>query len=166
MKKVVLLLIMLVLVLNASAQLQRQFWGQELGKATKSEVLSSLESKGAFLTNISGSEVVFIKNVRFGGFSWGMAVFYFCDNILCRVMFSDFSDSYVNEEQCEIKWKELTKKFSIKYSEYSKRNEIDCKSFGDDKTVVMIICKNNTVCLGYSDFELENKRMDNEDDEL
>lgn len=110
MKKTVLLFLLSFFYLNASAQLQRHILGQELGKTTKSEALSSLESKGAHLAVMGGDDVLVLKDISFGGFSWTYVFMTFYNDILLNVLFSDSPDSIYNEEAREKKYQKLSTK--------------------------------------------------------
>ena len=166
MKKTVLLFLLSFFYLNVSAQLQRHFFGQELGKTTKSEALKSLESKGAYLTNIGGNEVLYLSDVRFGGFSWDFVTMSFYNDVFSKILFSYGRESYANDEEREDKWLKLTMKFKEKYSIYLKRDEFEVKSFIDSMTFVAMHNVQNSISLGYADLKLENERFAKEEDEL
>lgn len=88
MKKICSLLLLLQLCLSVQAQVQRNFWGLELGRSTKADVKAFLSYNGLEYTqNLGGFDVISVESeegVSFGGYSWTPS-FQFYNNILFRV---------------------------------------------------------------------------------
>lgn len=166
MKKTVLLFLLSFIYLNASAQLQRQILGQELGKTTKSEALSSLESKGAYLYTYKGEESLYLDNIRFGGVYWKMVMMTFSNGILSSVMFADSPDSYYNDEERDNKWQKISTRFTEKYSNFFKEEKLDEIRFEDGKTFVSVSNQKGVVCIMYFDAKLLLEEKRKEDEEL
>lgn len=166
MKKTILLFLLSIFYLNVSAQLQRHILGQELGKTTKSEALSSLESKGAHLEVMGGDDVLVLKDISFGGFSWTYVFMTFYNDILLNVLFSDSPDSIYNEEAREKKYQKLSTKITKKYSSYLVKDDLDGKDFSDNITIVSIFNKHSRICLGYLDLKLDSIKREKENNEL
>lgn len=87
MKKI-LFVFLLLFELTVQAQVQRNFWGLELGRSTRSEVKSFLSSSNLqFEDNFSGLDAIDVtdlKELPLGGYSWSVT-FMFYNNILCYI---------------------------------------------------------------------------------
>lgn len=87
MKKI-LFTLLLLFGLTVQAQVQRNFWGLELGRSTRTEVKSFLSSNNLeYEDNFSGFDAIGVtdlKELSFGGYSWGVN-FIFYNNTLFRV---------------------------------------------------------------------------------
>ena len=149
-----------ILSLTVSAQIQRQFMGQTLGESTKSEVFKGLEDKGAFNDHTIVEETISVNNIRFGGYTWSVAMFMFYENKLITVLFLDFEDS------SKIKWDGLVNKLSSKYEKYKTDDVDNSKTYIDERTYLNIRTNDGRITLGYSDLELAKKKNHDEEDEL
>ena len=89
MKKISSLLLLVLLSLSVHAQIQRNFWGLELGRSTRTEVKSFLSSNNLeYEDNFSGFDAIGVTDLRelsFGGYSWSVN-FIFYNNTLFRVL--------------------------------------------------------------------------------
>lgn len=80
MKRIWVLLLSLLLCLNVSAQIQRQFFGLQLAKSTMQEAWDCLSKK---CDNIDCQDnIIIVKDMRFGGYQWPFAFFSFYDDEL------------------------------------------------------------------------------------
>ena len=93
MKKSSSLLLLMLLSLSVHSQIQRNFWGLELGRSTKADVKSFLNSRGLeYSQNLGGFDVISVESedgLSFGGYSWTPS-FQFYNNILFRVTLLQF----------------------------------------------------------------------------
>lgn len=73
--------------LAAEAQIQRSFWGIELGRSSKSEVISIIKSNSWEYEQMPGAEdaVYIYDRINLGGFLWS-PTFIFYNNILYDVL--------------------------------------------------------------------------------
>lgn len=159
MKKVILLFVMVCLSLNVSAQIQRSFFGHELGVATKAEIYESLKDKGAKIEILNGEETVCLNNARFGGYSWDMIAFFFYKNKFFQIVLFDFNSSNAD------KGKNIYNKLLSKYEKYVTSDKTGRCMFNDEKTIIFHMYEDG-VTLGYSDVKLRNELDNQELDEF
>ena len=151
--------------LSMQAQIQRTFMGQTLGVSTKAEVIDALDDKGAFPSHLNGEDVICIKDIRLGGHSWGMITFVFYNDILLTVLLGE-TESYLDPDLCEQKWKNIVNKLDSKYSDFKIDDEDKLKSYRDNYTILIVSRKTGTVAMGYTDYQLGTKKKNEESDEL
>lgn len=86
MKKIIFLLLLAIESINSQAQIQRYFWGLELGRSTKTEVKSFLNKNNIeFDEDLDGSEsIITTDRLSLGGYSW-TALFSFYNGIFCTI---------------------------------------------------------------------------------
>lgn len=161
MKKVLLVLFFAVCYLPAFSQIQRIFFGQTLGVSTKEEVYNALKSKGASCTTISGEEVVFLEDVRFGGFSWGGISFFFYNNIFSYVVFVESRDLRMN-----IEWQNITERLDSKYHNFLSSKNENKIVFSDEATMLTIGRRDDNIGMTYGDLKTIQEKKIKERDEL
>ncbi len=165
MKKTLLFILAGLMALSMQGQIQRTFMGQTLGVSTKSEVLKSLEYKGAFEQIISGEQTVCIKDIRFGGHLWGMITFNFYNGKLMNVSLIDFNENASMPNYMD-KWDEIIRKLDSKYNLYKATDNEKLKSYKDNITTIMLSKELGTISLSYIDDELMRLFIQAETDEL
>ena len=165
MKRILFISVLTILSLSVAAQIQRKFMGQTLGESTKSSVYNELKDKKAYYDKIDGDEVICIKDVRFGGYSWDYAVFKFCDNKLMTVFFWVLGEPDLDNENSNPRWNDIRNRLSSKYDNYVIEDENDSKSYMDDKTYLNISKTDGRLLMGYSDLELAKNQKDADDNE-
>jgi hypothetical protein len=88
MKKIIILICLICCGFSANAQIQRRFWGLELGISTKEDVKRVLIANGCeYEQNTGGADNIAsfgLEGLSFGGYSWS-PIFAFDNNILYRV---------------------------------------------------------------------------------
>lgn len=87
-KSLFTIVVLLLLGLNVQAQIQRNFWGLELGRSTKEDVKMFLKTRGlTYNQDLGGFDVIAVESeegIGFGGYSWTPS-FRFYNNILAQV---------------------------------------------------------------------------------
>jgi len=161
MKKVVILTVLVCLSLNISAQIQRTFFGLELGKSTSEQVFESLKDKDAFYETLNGEKSIIVKNTRFGGYEWDYAIFSFYNNLLTSVLFEDFNNPNSGD-----RYDKIIYTIYPKYREYIKKFTPDTQSYKDDRTILIINKEKDNVSMMYSDIELYDEQSVNERNEF
>lgn len=174
MKKVCSLILLLLLCLSVQAQVQRNFWGLELGRSTKADVKSFLSSNGLEYTqNLGGFDVISVESeegLSFGGYSWTPS-FQFYNNILFRVTLLQFhvgittSGEYYNIDTKFI-FNNLRSKLSNKYNNLE--NPLNKQSQTqyirrDFYTVVDMLLDDGNLVLSYYDRKLAIASQDGND---
>lgn len=165
MKKIFFVVFLLCLSLTIHAQIQRNFWGLELGRSTKTDVINLLSSNGLeYNQNLEGLDVISINDdvLSFGGYSWGGG-FLFYHNILFRVTlmrihlgFSSSGESY--EIDTKYIFNDLKSKLNKKYNNLE--NPLIGQSQNhyvrrDNQTVIeMILDSEGNLILDYYDRKL------------
>ena len=88
---ITVLFILCLVPSTVSSQIQRNFWGLELGRSTKSEVKRAIESKGwQCEQNMGGMDAIgVVDDVSLGGYKWNLS-FRFYDNKLCEIQLMFF----------------------------------------------------------------------------
>lgn len=173
MKKI-LFVFLLLFGLTIQAQVQRNFWGLELGRSTRSEVKSFLSSRNLqFEDNFSGFDAIGVtdlKELPFGGYSWSVS-FIFYNNILYHIhlLRTSIGFSMTTAETYEIDTKfifhDLRGKLNNKYgtledplgqsqNHYVRR---------DLQTVVELVLDKGDVTLKYYDRKLARASMKGND---
>lgn len=165
MQKSLSFLIACFIALCTQAQIQRKFMGQTLGVSTKTEVLSSLSSKGGYLSTVNGKEVVALKNYSFGGYTWGLIMFQFSKEIFSEILMME--SEFTPDEIKDAKYKSLVKQLDDKYGQYKiSDDQEDTKGYSDGSTCLVILNRGIYFLMGYSDEEISNKVAKEGADEL
>jgi len=171
MKRHIYLLVLLFFVnLGVSAQIQRHFFDFELGVTSMSKVFNYFKNQGNDVYQ-PHNDALMVAKVRFGGNSWGYAIFTFFNDKLVEVIFSE-SDERSSKEMIETLWDTFNTRFYNKYSEYydiSISTE-NTKFFFDSNTALMIGFYNNktetSLMIRYYDNKLHDAKSKSEEDEL
>lgn len=164
---ITVLFILCLVPSTVSSQIQRNFWGLELGRSTRESVKDLLSSNGLqYEDNYIGRDAICITDYRelgFGGYSW--AVFFtFYNNILYGIdLFRDNEGfSITTGEKYEIDTKsifyDLRGKLRNKYGNFEEINTGKPNSLyvvRDNATVVQIeLLETNCLSLRYGDRRL------------
>ena len=153
--------------LSTDAQINRYFWGLELGSSTKESVKAFFSSNGLeYEEGYGGYDAIALTDLRdlgFGGYSWS-PVFSFYNNILYSVNMTRSNvkiDLSIGEEyEIDIKaiFFDLKEKLSKKYKNYEEVSTDEPNSLyvvRDNKTVVVMqLMENRTLFLEYGDRRL------------
>lgn len=101
--------------LTAEAQIQRVFWGIELGRSTKSEVLSIIKNNGWKYELAPGAaDAIFVNDkVSLGGRLWE-PIFSFYDNILYDVALLIPNIGFMNGEITDEKESNTSEFYNLK----------------------------------------------------
>ena len=165
MKKVYSLVLLLLINLSVQAQVQRNFWGLELGRSTKADVKTFLSYNGLEYTqNLGGFDVISVESeegLSFGGYSWTPS-FQFYNNILFRVTLLQINKGITSSgEYYDIDTKfmfyNLRNKLNNKYNNLE--NPLNGQSQNqyvrrDLYTVVDMLLDDGNLVLSYYDREL------------
>lgn len=175
MKHLFLSVVFVLICLLSNAQINRTIWGCTLGKSTKQQVKTQIINRGY---KISEETIDMIQvsddNAKFGGINWTLVQLSFVDGLLYRISFIDlqsYSETMSNYEQIGLAMYEkygefyilptLKDKSTLKQSEY-----IDSNTFvqlnvshddGDNYYFLYLV---------YADINLNDKKLQNEKDEL
>lgn len=152
--------------LTAEAQIQRVFWGIELGRSTRSEVLSIIKKNGWKYELAPGAEdAILVKDkVSLSGRLWE-PIFYFYDNILYDVALVISNIGFMNDEIIDLKESNISEFYNLKdalsrkYSnvEIIKDPQIPSNQYllRDNLTLLsLILDEDNNVYLLYQDRRL------------
>ena len=162
MHRILFILILTFYSSITDAQIQRSFWGLELGQSTKIDVRSYLSSNGIeFEDNFDGSSTICtVDELSLGGYSW-LVLFEFHNNILYEVdmVRTNKFFSYTTGDSFEIDtqkiFNDLRKKISNKYNNcefVSTPNPISLFVVRDNRTVTQLELKDDkTLSLVYVD---------------
>lgn len=168
------ILIILILIFCSSitdAQIQRYFWGLELGISSKYTVSNFLKNNN--LTHSSqtgGNDIIIVnENLSLGGYSWG-TTFGFYNNtlytiqlILFHVEMNNYGELVDNSSNTTFAFHDLRSKLRNKYP--NAENIVDPQNptslfiLRDDKTIVMLeLDDQKNLILSYDDRKL--RRME------
>ena len=170
MKKLLFTLILSLLTLTMSAQIQRRFLGCTLGVSTPAQVKANMAQKGYRTPDTSNKGCYIYDNVNFAGFSNTQAYFYFYKNKLYLVSFildhSFLGDSF--DSQIDLLREMLLKK----YSSYVFKSDYYDLVLNDNKTTNTLkrMFLNDTglyiLTLMYMDDKLSDEKEKSNSDEL
>lgn len=143
-------LLMIFVGLTCHAQIQRQFFGLELGNTTKSSTIKTLESKGYHVESLSNGGLM-IANVDFGGRAWSGVGFTFYKGTLAEVKFIKMKKN----TNLKLYYEYLLENLITKYSDYffaelSSQGDV---FFADSNTALAVVYSHNpeSVTLLYQD---------------
>ena len=162
---------------TVEAQIQRNFWGLELGRSTKADVKAFLASEGfEYEENFFGHNAIAPTDIRefsFGGYSWS-PTFGFYKNTLFLIQMVraplGFSSTMGKTYEIDTKsiFDKLRRKLNNKYGDLEVvKTSLSEPNFvvRDYNTVVQLILgTDNTILLQYADRRLA--RMDQNGDDL
>ena len=171
MKKSGLILVLLFLLnICASAQIQRNFFDFTLGVTTKKEVSKYFRKNGKKLYK-DKEGINYVNDLRFGGHIWPFAAFSFYNGVLSRVYFAD-SENSTERETLDIVWDTIKKNISNKYSEYyvPSRSKDDYLIYRDNNTTIQLSYEfsygSKSLSIMYIDEYIFNKEYKEGSDEL
>lgn len=170
MNRIALILTMALFCLSMSAQIQRKFFGLELGVSTKQQIEAKMTEMGETVQNMDGENLV-VNKIRFGGKDWDYVIFKICDNKFASVVFGDEVLTWNGKQSIMQDWDSLKSSLKEKYADYCVIDKEDDLSFFDLKTMASLSYKkvnykSNIFTLLYSDFELMAKLSKSIKDEL
>ena len=170
MKRIIFTLLLTLLTLTMSAQIQRTFLGNTLCESTYAQVKANMAKKGYEISNSGNKDCAVFYSVKFAGYNCEQAYFYFSNDKFCFVSFI-LQESYL-QDNLKGTFNLLRKKLMDKYYMYNTVNEENSVSFKDQKTLNTLNIKNlddsGKYCLyiGYSDNEILNSISNQTSDEL
>lgn len=130
MKRIISIVLLLVCVLTASAQIQRNFLGFTLGVTTKTQVYNYLKTHHYKFTKQTYEDGYQVENVSFGGYHWTALFITFYKNKLSSVSFYD-SDDFKPQELLEANYKYLSSSLDNKYYLYLSEQSSNEKHYTD-----------------------------------
>lgn len=116
MKRFLLSLVLSLVVITVSAQIQRTFLGCTLGVSTKAFVKNAMTKKGYRLKRIDENEKYVYQNVKFIEYTCKEVCFSFYAGKLLSIDF--FMENQINHNLPEPEFKELRSILDAKYSAY------------------------------------------------
>ncbi len=167
MKKVLLIFLMM-LSINADAQIQRRFFGFTLGMANKQQISNHFKSQNKSVSY--EDDVLVVKNLKFGGQIWDEVRFAFYKNKFYQI-FLVSSTGNNSKELLDNRWDFFLNSFFEKYGDYySPDSEEYTKFFLDDNTVLRFHYENSQGIwyqdLVYYDDKIFNASIDTDKDDL
>lgn len=139
MKKILFTLILSLLTLTMSAQIQRKFLGNTLAVSTITQVKANMAKKGYKAT--ANKDYIVYSNVTFAGLECEKAIFFFHNNKFCMISFI-LNESY-NKDQFKGQFESISNSLFEKYSPYNSVNQDDSVAFEDNATFVSLSPSNN-----------------------
>jgi len=167
--KHILLTLFLFLSLCVNAQIQRTFFGQTFGEATKQDVKEMLVSKGVSVEDYDSNNIV-ARDLTFGGKKWSHVVFKFYNGNFYSVVFG-MQSLYENRSSVEESISEVISILKKKYPNYLLKEEEDNVMFIDLKTMASVSYTEvnagvSAYGLSYSDVETLFKDVQSTEDEF
>lgn len=132
--KQILLTLSLFISLSINAQIQRTFYGLELGVATKTQVTDKLKSLGKQYT--TKVDEIKTHNMKLGGYEWADVGFAFQDGKLLGVVFVSRKYPKGDGGADALILKGL---LEDKYKEYSMLNLNQAVAYKDDETIAFFL---------------------------
>lgn len=168
MKRTIFVGLLLLCVLAASAQIQRNLLGFTLGTTTKSVVYNKYKTYKSFSKDEYGNYTV--SDIVFAGEKWDYVSFEFTNNKLEAVQFV-MAEPFSSKNEINTAREKFNSMLWEKYSEYiNVISDSDSKVFCDNKTdlifIYRIIDYNACISIRYSDRELFDQSSQKEMDEL
>lgn len=166
--RIVILASMFLMCVLVNAQIKRNIDGAELGKTTKSEVISLLAQKNHYYEmKEDGNAILSHEEFLFGGIIWSAVYYSFYKDTLDRVSYTKIVKD--GEKTLRAKYKELRNNLYKKYikripkdnsSDYSPETKIKDKSTLIELTLQRHAKKPFTwyLKLTYIDIKLESKK--------
>lgn len=161
--KQILLTLFLSFSLCINAQIQRTFFGLELGKASKQQVEKKMKEKGYEVRN-DFSETLSVYGVTFGDRAWRRVDFEFYDGKFFTISFYRNTKDITGSDNTREFFGSISKIFKEKYPEYIVKDEEHKIIFKDEKTNASLISSDNDdfrakyVVLVYSDINLVSEK--------
>ena len=168
MKRILTIFLALLIGLSTSAQLQNKLLGFTLGSTTKSEVYNKYKNDPYFFEREGGNCLV-TTDVTFAGHEWDIVSFYFFNNKLAGISFSDLEPE-TSAQVIELTWGNLKDKLMNKYSYYLIPTSSDMILYSDGINNIALNLTDTSgrlaLILYYSNRALTEGKMDAEEDEL
>lgn len=176
MKRFLLSLVLSLVVITVSAQIQRTFLGCTLGVSTKAFVKNAMTKKGYRLKRIDENEKYVYQNVKFIEYTCKEVCFSFYAGKLLSIDF--FMESQININLPELEFKELRSILDAKYSAYKEDEQFyyhDVRDwycrYWDVNTYINLQIYNRfsverLLGLSYIDLGLAKKRKQDSSDEI
>lgn len=162
--RIFFIILLSLLTLNISAQIQRLFLGNTLGVSTYDQVRYNMYDKGYQTLEDHRNNYISYRDVRFAGYTSKEAYFYFYDKNFYMVTF------IIKEtDNTKDTFDSLKGKLQNKYPNHKVDEEENVVTFHDNTT--LLVLRNNTSkeeisnkysSLTYIDLNLSKKRIDDE----
>jgi|GEM_PF-3446422 hypothetical protein len=166
MKKVLAIFLAFIIGLSMSAQIQNKLLGFTLGTSTKYEIRNKYKNERSFSEEDS---FIMVRDIRFASQHWDYVAFYFFENKLMYVSFSNI-DPYTPMRLMESTWDNLKERLWDKYSDYYVKTTPEMIQYSDGVTNLALSLSDATgsmiLMLLYSDVALKNQELQAGDDEL
>jgi hypothetical protein len=124
-----------------SAQITRSFWGLELGRSTKQNVIDVLKQKGYSPQIDNSDNTVYIitgiwNNFKYGGGFWTYASFEFHNGKLMKVHFQNNEEEIIMD--IALMYEDISEKLETKYYRYKKQDIGQPPYYDDGKTLLSL----------------------------
>lgn len=155
MKRTISILLLLLCVLTASAQIQRNFLGFTLGVTTKGQALNYLRNNN--YNYESKDDGYIIRNVSFAGEKWKIASISFYDN---RLVVIGFMGRVSQKTPLANAFKSLVYRLNKKYSRYYIDGDLTQQHFSDGTVDVEVSISAGFLMISYIYLPLTLDGMD------
>lgn len=135
MLKQVFLTILFFCCLGINAQIQRTFYGLELGKANKQQVEEKMKELGKQIT--TKKDEVKVHNLKLGDYNWKDIQFGFIDDKLVGVVFTSRNYPLSEKNKAEIDGDFIKTMLAYKYKDYKLMEDKSGIVFFDNSTMVL-----------------------------
>ena len=169
MKKALLIGLLLLSVLTASAQIQRKFLGFTLGVTTKTQIVNNLKSRNIKIH--SDQDDIYFENITFGGQQWSYVFISFVNGKMAKISFMK-DDETTTLTHLKSIYDNLESSLNKKYYQY-KTDTSGTIKYSDGTVDICLDCDDSngygsTVFLSliYYHRPLMQKKFQQEEDEL
>ena len=139
--KQIITILSFFLCLSVNAQIQRTFFGLELGNSNKEQVIEKVKSMGKQYT--TKADEVKTHNVKFGEFDWADVQFGFKDDKLIAVCFTSRVYPLSEKSKAETDSELFYLLLKNKYNEYKVMDYDGSAIYFDKATASLILSKKN-----------------------
>lgn len=164
MKRIISIVLLLVCVLAASAQIQRNILGFTLGETTKTQVYDYLKENQYNITDNPIKDGCMINTkVEFLGYTWAKVFISFFDDKFYSVSFYD-DDEYALPAMLKERFTKLSRTLNLKYFYYFQDDQEDSKYYSDDKVYLVLhrdidsLTGKRYILLSFMDLKLMDKK--------
>ena len=152
MKKTLIYFTFLFISLSCFAQLPYKFWGLEIGKSNKQDVINFLKKNNYQYEIVGeGRDIRFEinKTIKYDNINWENLSFEIYDNILFMVSFSNKNNLDILDN--------VKNNLKKKYSKYIKTDENNYISFNDKKVRLFLLKDLGLILMAFTDMSIMDK---------
>lgn len=169
-KTILFSIFLMICSMDMTGQIQRTFFGLNLGVSTRKEVENVFKAKQKKIW-FPEDDSFSVRYLSFGGNKWPAVYFYFYNKKLYLIYFSD-TERFTEKNTLYAVWKRLDVSLMSKYQDYFKddKSTLYEKEFIDNRTRLKFgyryVDGIKGITLMYTDLRLQYEMFRNEEDEL